>query len=55
MDQDEAKAKLEEQIKRVENGQEPTIGVVRDPAHNDMIVFKSATRPTADNEQHVFN
>jgi 5,5'-dehydrodivanillate O-demethylase oxygenase subunit len=45
---------LDEQIKRVENGQDPTVGVVRDPAQNEMIVFKSATRPTADNELHVF-
>ncbi len=45
---------LAEQIDRVERGEEPTVAVVRDPAKNTMIVFESATRPQADNEQHVF-
>ena len=45
---------LDEQIKRVERGEEPDVGVVRDDARDDMIVFESATRPRADNEVHVF-
>src|SRR4029078_13136261 len=46
---------LAEQIDRVERGEEPTVAVVRDPAKNDIIVFASATRPVADNEEHVFS
>lgn len=46
---------LEEQIERVERGEDPTIAVVRDPAKNSMITFESATRPRAgSDEQHVF-
>jgi 5,5'-dehydrodivanillate O-demethylase len=46
---------LAEQIDRVERGEEPTVAVVRDPAKNAMIRFESATRPEADNEEHVFS
>jgi len=46
---------LEEQIERVERGEEPDVAVVRDPAKNRMITFASATKPRAgSDEQHVF-
>lgn len=46
---------LEEQIERVERGEEPTVAVVRDPAQNAMIKFESATRPRiGSDEKHVF-
>ena len=46
---------LEEQIERVERGQEPNVAVVRDPAKNTVITFESATKPRAgSDEQHVF-
>jgi 5,5'-dehydrodivanillate O-demethylase oxygenase subunit len=45
---------LAEQIDRVERGEEPTVAVVRDEAKNKIIAFESATRPTADNEEHMF-
>ena len=45
---------LEEQIDRVERGEDPTVAMVRDPAKNKIIIFESATRPTADNEEHIF-
>jgi 5,5'-dehydrodivanillate O-demethylase len=44
---------LAEQIDKVERGEEPTVAVVRDPARNRMIAFQSATRPRADNEEHI--
>ena len=36
---------LDEQIARVERGEEPTVAVVRDPAKNGMISFPQATVP----------
>jgi 5,5'-dehydrodivanillate O-demethylase len=46
---------LEEQIERVERGQEPNVAMVRDPAKNSIITFESATKPRAgSDEQHVF-
>jgi 5,5'-dehydrodivanillate O-demethylase len=46
---------LEEQIERVERGEEPTVAVVRDPAKNALIKFESATKPRAgSDEKHVF-
>jgi 5,5'-dehydrodivanillate O-demethylase oxygenase subunit len=45
---------LAEQIDRVERGEEPNVAVVRDSSENHMIVFESASRPTFENEQHVF-
>jgi len=37
---------LAEQIDLVERGEEPTVGVVRDPERNFIIEFESATQPT---------
>jgi 5,5'-dehydrodivanillate O-demethylase oxygenase subunit len=46
---------LDEQIRRVEQGEEPTVAVIRDPARNAVITFESATRPrVGSDEQHVF-
>src|SRR5262249_13958332 len=46
---------LEEQIERVERGEEPNVAVVRDPTKNVMIKFESATKPRAgSDEKHVF-
>lgn len=45
---------LAEQIDLVERGEDPKVAVVRDPAKNSIIVFESATRPYADDEEHVF-
>jgi hypothetical protein len=36
---------LDEQIALVEQGKEPTIAVVRDPAKNKIIEFEDATKP----------
>ena len=36
---------LDEQIARVENGQEPELAVVRDPAKNRIIEFPGASSP----------
>ena len=47
---------LDEQIGRVERGEEPTVAVVRDPALNAMITFESATKPRVGSEErHVFS
>ncbi len=45
---------LADQIDRVERGEDPTVGVVKDEAQNRMIEFVSASRPFAENEEHVF-
>jgi hypothetical protein len=46
---------LDEQIGRVERGEDPTVAVVRDPAKNSMIAFQSATQPrVGSDEKHVF-
>jgi 5,5'-dehydrodivanillate O-demethylase oxygenase subunit len=45
---------LPEQIDRVERGEAPTVGVVRDEAQNEMITFVSASRTYTDDERHVF-
>ena len=45
---------LAEQIDRVARGEDPTVAVVRDEAENRIIQFTSASRPFADNEEHVF-
>ena len=42
---------LLDQIKRVENGQEPSVGVVRDAERNRMIDFPGITSPTATAQQ----
>ena len=45
---------LAEQIDRVEKGEAPNVGVVRDEAQNKMITFVSASRSYTDDEKHVF-
>jgi 5,5'-dehydrodivanillate O-demethylase len=42
---------LNEQITRVEKGEEPTVAVVRDPERNRMIDFPSVTSPVATTEK----
>jgi 5,5'-dehydrodivanillate O-demethylase oxygenase subunit len=46
---------LDEQIGRVERGEDPTVAVIRDPAKNSIITFESATQPrVGSDEKHVF-
>jgi 5,5'-dehydrodivanillate O-demethylase len=45
---------LAEQIDRVENGDDPTVGVVRNVSKNKIIQFESSTRPATAKDTHVF-